>query len=478
MQPLRPLVLILGLAVAVAAQTLTSPSAVVVVGSAVTANFSSSNFTGSPDLLGVNHYNAADNAALLPKLVRNDLISGSDNNNSVVVPNTTIAAYDAALAGGCASGSVCDPTTWGWANNTTMNNLISARSAGERVIATDVWVNPPWNRYLGGDVPQDFNVYEDIVMKFVAHFTPDLLEVWNEPDLATFLTTTGSPYSSSQAAYEDIYYHTAHAIRTGSAVQGIAGNSSLPIGGPVLCCNDLNVWFTPLWNDSRFPSNHSWVNFLSYHSYGNSGPETAVGLDVHSFLAGIGASSTPIYVTEWNTGSSAPCDTLAPNDLSQPGFWGDRLISMMNAFDTGATYFVNDNQTSNSTCALLDSNNNLFAKARVLTLLSVDMALGAGAYQLVPTTATSAVTVAQGATNSAGQPVIVVDNFTGSAVTVNLTFTGLSISGSHTVSVYLVDSGSNTGASPISSGSQTISGGTYTQSVAMTANSVAGVLIN
>ena len=455
-----------------------TPAVTAVVGNPVASgDFSGALFTTTPDMFGANHFNSADALTLAPKIVRNDFESHSNSVSNPVVPVTTISAYKAALAEGCMAETVCDPGTWNFKASAVLSNLMTAHAAGVRTLGImDEWSNPSWNSWngSGNGVPKDWDVYEDIVKKFLLYFTPDMIEIWNEPDYYESLDITGSPYATPQKAYDDIYYHTAHAIRI------LAGKTDVSLGGPTVCCAnpDLASYFSPVWNDSRIP--HSWVNFLSYHNYypGN-GFETAFGMDVKSYLQGLQAN-IPIYLTEWNY--DANCAAVPGNydDPATVGFWGDRLLSAMNAHFTGALFFANEAHTAGQTygCRTMDGNNKLLPKTRVFALMQADMGLGAGDFQLVPTSVSAHVTAAQGAINSAGKAVMMAANYAASPVTIDVIFSGLKISGSHTVFVYLVDHDLNTGERPIYSGRQTISGGIYSQSVTMTANSVVGVLIN
>ena len=59
-------------------------------------------------------------------------VTAGRNDVEMVAPNTTLSAYQSALAAGCPSGSVCDPSTWNWSAE---NNILTTRANFGKVFA-------------------------------------------------------------------------------------------------------------------------------------------------------------------------------------------------------------------------------------------------------------------------------------------------------------------------------------------------------
>lgn len=153
-------------------------------------------------------------------------------------------------------------------------------------------------------VPQDWNVYMDIVSKVCiylkAYSSVKYLEIWNEPD-GGFLTIGGSPYTTKAAAYMDIYFYTVQAIK--------ASGMSVLIGGtagadPV---NSLALANAMLSN----PKISADVGFLTYHHYdGDSGTDIADAYLWEALALSHNRTALPVFVDEWNYSYLQPNNPL------------------------------------------------------------------------------------------------------------------------------------------------------------------------
>ena len=167
-------------------------------------------------------------------------------------------------------------------------------------------------RYAGNVTPpKDFAAWATLIQKLVEHWVARygyatvrewFFEVWNEPNLEAFWT-------GGQAAYFELYRHTAAAIK--------AVDAALQVGGPATAKNEWIPEFVAFCKAQNVP-----VDFISTHHYptdalGNEGDDTETQLaEGHRSLlremtqhAKREAGTLPVYYTEWNT-SSNPRDHL------------------------------------------------------------------------------------------------------------------------------------------------------------------------
>lgn len=430
----------------------------------VTINLGSTVGTSNPDVfggsdagtLGASQISTLANVGMTN--IRVDYWISRTDVNQIVPDTITLSQYDSALASGCPSGSVCDPSTWNWhpstpwaGSNSAQLNILGLMSYGvswDSAGCNGIWCGPP-------TTSDGWTDYEDIVKKIYQHYGPvKMVEVWNEPDGSWFWQVSPSDYAT-------LYYHVAQAIRS--------VDSKVMIGGPVASSpSATDSYLDALHADSSIPS--SWINFISYHNYASSPTaETAAVRDyARNYWPNI-----PVYVTEWNESSSCSSATDLTGDASTSvGWFGSRLINLF-SLGLGADYFSTD-LTSAGCIAWNYSSQTLLPKMYVYYLMNKQLGLGSGAASL-KSTSVSGLTDAAGAINAAGDPVAVLGNY-GSAQNVSVTLTGLA-NGTYYLQTFLADYGSNHAQSSVEKTNVSVTNGQLTHTVAMTADSTAGVIL-
>lgn len=378
---------------------------------------------------------------------------------SQIVPNgggQTLAQYQSALVAGCPGGSICDPGTWNWSVLDTQTN--AAKALGMPVLGDFNGTWPPnSNNNTRFGVPLDYNVFEDIVKKEFQHNPQDFVEVWPEAELNGF---------SAQDYAQNLYFHTAHAIRS--------FNATVPIGGP----GNLGENDTARIDAIHSFNPNNYVNFITWHHYkgGDYGIDTTEIDRARTYWPNI-----PAYVTEWGwDGSCNSPQGLDPFD--SVGWQGAALISILqNGF--GSFYFTMGSiccpgfGNNGSDCGFWQDPNNtiLMNKAYVWRVFALDLGLNAGQYT-VKSTAINGLANAVGAVNSAGKPVVALANWF-TALNVTITLNNLA-NGNYNLQTFVADYSGITGASPTENMNVAVTNGTLVHKVHMTDYSSAGMILS
>jgi len=375
-----------------------------------------------------------------------------------MIPGTTLAAYISAMNAGCPGGSVCDPNTWNWASDAVHT---SERNHGMRIL--DIYAyGVPWDTNdnhstIWPGIPStsdQWRAWEDMIAKETTHYHPDMIEVWNEPDGSWFVFIDPTTYAN-------LYYHTAHAIRS--------VNSTVAIGGPVVSApGQVPQYINAMHANTNIPN--SWINFISYHGYigGSATEDTAAAAAARNIWPGI-----PVYVTEWTWDTNCG-DTIDGDDPNGVAWFGSRYISQ---FYSGqpSDYFSGalDSSTGVQHCAMLFSNGTPMPKDYAIFVMSKQLGLGAGPSSIKATTTN--LTSAAGAANSAGNPVAIMANWSGGRA-VTVTFNNVA-NKTWNLQTYLADHGSNHAQSPIENINVPVTNGTLVHTFNMTDYSIAGVIL-
>lgn len=372
-------------------------------------------------------------------------------------PNTTLSAYQGALAAGCPSGSVCDPGTWNWSARATEIPL--AHSMGVKTMGIMSYdaafdaqyaTSPP-----GRAPPSDLNAWADMVKKVYVHQSavtrPDYIEIWNEPDCCVWFT--------GMTEYHAMYKAASAAIRS--------VDPTVAIAGPVISIAN-SAWVADLF-DGTIPLND--INLITFHAYQDAYAEDG------SMLGAARAHGVGAGITEWNADSNCVASTLDNNDPVSVAFVGQRLIDQLNAGFTVSSLFALGTAPNNCTVWTDASMTTLLPKMRAFLLMSKKMGLGAGPSSLRQITGLGFASAALAAVNSAGNPVMVFANHGGSSIPVTATFSNTGLSGTVGLQTFLADFGANTAQSPIDNVNVTASGGSISHMFTMTPYSIAGVIL-
>ncbi len=483
----------------------------------VTADFSVNNGTGSPLVFGLSgsvvqdtvqtSYDSQNSGGVtiirtglhIPKLFQASRFPVANAADDA----STLAAYVAAMNAGSQPGSLADPATWDWSSWTTAGALY--RQQGLKIMVATTYC-PLWLAWYpdpgGWGVPKNWLVWQDIVTKVYKHLNGslDYAEIWNEPD--NFIDDPvgdGSPYAGDKlAAYKDLYYYTATAIRL--------ANQTIPIGGPVVGFGDSQTpgieYASTILGDSR---NHGNVNFLDYHDYSFTTNEDKTWVaNYKAEGAQYGLSNIPVFITEWNYGSTpypnynpgqpisntnpqyinGPLNGAAPNAVS---FVGRRLSDMLNGQLTGSMIYVDppsgcptSGQFAGDCFEFLDTNENLLPKSWTYRLLSKDLRLGSGTSTLASASTVTQLAATGAAKTADGNLAAWLVNDSSSPTTVDLVAKGLTGSAGK-ATVYLASDQSTAVDASAPFSTQTInvvSGQSTLTNLAIPAYSVMGVLLD
>jgi hypothetical protein len=347
-----------------------------------------------------------------------------------IVPPSTIDDYRNNV------NNIQDPNTW-WIS-TVSTGLNAYGNAGSKVLIgysyIPSWLS--WNPNNQRGVPKDWAIYEDIISKIATYMKARSfivgVEVWNEPT-GDFLDITGSPYTTRLAAYKDIYYHTAKAIRSVDA--------NIPIGGPTAgdskqWCRD---WADSLLSDSRIAAN---VNFLTYHLYdwGKSTDATDIPL-WKAVGAKHGKPNIPVYLDEWNYSYGVSGQPFSPMNNSAPeaiSYWGRRLTDFYVNHLDGSTVFTMGVLPATGGMGGINKDGTFTPKIRALYLMSKVLGLGKsdGALKQTTWTPSQNITNAGAALNVNNQKVIWMTNDTADSSSVTMVVKGLSPNIQYAASVW------------------------------------------
>ncbi|GGE01467.1 hypothetical protein GCM10010911_70440 [Paenibacillus nasutitermitis] len=377
----------------------------------VTANFSVHNGTGYANNFGgaINQLDSPADVDTLRSIGIN--FARRDAYLVQIVPNTTVADYKNNV------GNVADPSTWNWSAYDWVDTYHNKGIKTMLIMSYNI----PWLSHSNTmhGVPKDWGVYQDIIKKIYTHFKDkvDYVEIWNEPDLNSFLDRTNSGYANNLTAYKDIYYYAANAIRS--------VDSSVPIGGPATASANATNWADSLLSDSRISNN---INFLSYHYYRQNPDGEPQATAWRNVAAAHGKPDMPIFVTEWNYDASYTKIPMNNESVDAIPYLAQRLSDFINARVNGNGYFAfNKGTPGTDDFFSLYSDGSLTPKMTVYRLMSKQLGLGDGDFALkgLSWMNGSAAVLGGAAINSSGNPVAWIVNTSGNGDNTNVSFSGL-----------------------------------------------------
>ena len=320
-----------------------------------------------------------------------------------------------------------------WQSN-HLDALLDAKKSNCKVMMI-VCYTPPFLAYNGNwnGVPKDWDIYEEIVRIAVEKYKNyiDFYEIWNEYSYE-YLDITGSPYANDQEAYQDIYIHSAKAIRE------IVPDAI--IGGPATAMGGNTDELESLLDNPAFSPESNLLNFVSFHEYTN-GDITKDVEKYRKILDSKGYRDIPIYINEW--GSSMRGEFYA--NRYGISFIGRTLISFMKK-NVGAAYYnanyINGAVTDDfGICDYNPIERKVYVKPIVnaFKIAGVRLGLSKGGYELMETEAGDT-TDSLGIINSIGQKVVYMVNDTSVDVTVPVVLKNIDYNGEPVCKAYTASS--------------------------------------
>lgn len=317
-----------------------------------------------------------------------------------------------------------NPSKW---NTKTINSrndtFFNAKKRSMKVIGILIY-SPSWLSYSGTQygVPKDWIIFEDLVKKIykIHRNYLDYIEIWNEPDLKSFLDLTNSNMTKEDA-YLHIFYYASHAIR--EVDTEINDGKTIPIGAPAIS-NTINASFLEtILNNPSYSQN---IDFISYHNYVNSEPSWNNYLNI---LNKYNKSQLPIFLTEWNfQGTPIENQLYRSSDLAI-SYTGNKLIDFLKGGLMDANYYLMADINrpkypyDNPSFAFYTWNGNetvLLPQAKTWMLLSKTLGLGKDMSKIYETI-NSADIDSVGFINSSGQKGLAIVNDSDGTKVINVT---------------------------------------------------------
>lgn len=278
--------------------------------------------------------------------------------------------------------------TWDKIKINGTNSLFQdAQKRGMKVMAILSYA-PGWLTYSGKQtgVPKDWEVYEDIVKKSYRLHRPylDMIEIWNEPDIQSFLDPAGSGLSGAEA-YALIFEHAVKAIKSVDAESN--DGRKIPILTPAAALPNETEMIEYLLSKPTA----GYIDGVSVHSYKKNEPSWDKYLTV---MKKYGREKLPIYVTEWNkTGEYIKNNDYVSGEIAIP-YTGKKLVQFLKYGIAGANYFsttyfdpISPTKYTNSFgfYRRVSSKSELLPQGKTWQLLSKSLALGDGTSRIYAT---------------------------------------------------------------------------------------------
>jgi hypothetical protein len=403
---------------------------------------------------------------------------------------TTVETYNLDLHRRGGPIGAANPKNWNWdptfdSEIPTTKDLARWKKAGVPLLLIINSV-PSWLGYdpsmgvgwYGGDssVPKDWGIWTDLNKKAFAHYESkaDWFESINEPDGEGWsLSLANSPYTSTLEAYKDIY---AYAAKGWQQVKGYRNNH---FGGPTTASS--NPYFlTGLLGDSR---TRDAVNFATWHSYLGYTELDAHVPDWRAAATAAGKPDLPLFVDEWNYSAAADQEPLNNGSPDAISYVGLRLTSFIKAGAGGSFIFnTSDDQSAfdaqwRNQWTYINNDGRLQPKAATFRLLSKDLDLGAGTFDVNATTTDgTGVTQSAAATTADGRRVVWAVNDGTAATTTDVKLTRLGSTGQVRLTHYLAAAG-NDATAPYATDVVPVRGGDASVSITIPPKSVYGIAI-
>lgn len=316
--------------------------------------------------------------------------------------------------------------------NETHQIFTNARVRGMKTMAATAYM-PLWLSLNGRNngLATNWDIYEDLVAKVYKYHRPylDYFEISNEPDLKSFLDPTGTSLTR-QEAYLELFLHTARAIK--KVDKEANDNKKMLIGGGITSEPNQPSYLEALLQNEEAKS---YLNFVSYHTYGYTEPTSKRTKEV---LIRYDKQDLPIFITEWNQSSNTTEESPYHRGNLAITYTAEKLFDFLTEGYGGANYFTmseSDDNRPNTVFSVFGiykmKNNRLtpFDQTKTWMVLSKMSRLGRGKSAIYRTsydTSTNIKTLAF--KNVDGKYGFAINNPTTKAVTVNVSLKNVDLS--------------------------------------------------
>jgi hypothetical protein len=403
---------------------------------------------------------------------------------------TTVETYNLDLHRRGGPIGAANPKNWNWdpifdSEIPTTKDLARWKKAGVPLLliinSVPSWLGHDPSMGVGwygsdSSVPKDWDIWTDINKKAFAHYKDkaDYFESINEPDGEGWsLSLKNSSYSSTLEAYKDIYYYAAKGWRQ------VKGYETKQFGGPTTASSDP-YFLTALLGD---PRTRDEVDFATRHSYLGYTELDAHVPDWRAAADAAGKPDLPLFVDEWNYSAAANSDPMNNESPDAISYVGLRLKHFINAGADGSFIFnTNDDQSAfdaewRNHWTYINNDGQLQPKAATIRLLSKQLDLGEGDFDVNATTAAGdGVTLSAAATNADGERVVWAVNDGTTPTTTDVKLTNLGISGQARLTHYLAAADDDATA-PFATEVVPVSRGKASVSITLPPKSVHGIKV-
>ncbi len=383
-----------------------------------------------------------------------------------IVPQTTIANYLNNV------NDVQNPSTWNWnpgVNTETMpeTDVAPFQNAGIKVFSILSGI-PSWLGYNGmNSMPRNWSIYEDLIKKLFQHYHDRIgyFEIFNEPEIE--LNLTGSGYTDVYTAYRDIYYHSLQAINPVNTYDRM-------LGGPANLANP--AYLHSMLSDPGIKDD---IDFASWHRYNDTATYDC-GIGEWKYEAAEhGKPDLPLFVTEYNIYA----DIIGMDNPDAISWVAGRITTLMKNGATGAFLYGTDDRASGLNAQvrhdwkIINQDGTFTPRVWPIRLLSKQLGLGSGDNKMKQTSY-NGVTIATGAVNSEGFPVVWVVNDTAASVATDITLNNIGLTGQVTLSHYVASNGISDASSVYNVENKNVIGSSVSTTITVPAKSVYGIVVS
>lgn len=331
--------------------------------------------------------------------------------------------------------------------------------------------------YFG--VPQDWDVYEDIIQKVYLRYKDDIdwVEILNEPDANWFINLEGSNTTRIDFV-KNSYYHIANAIREVDKDVIMGGLSTF---------EPVTEEITAVMDDPRITPDM--LQYGAYHKYSPEAGKTDLTEYKELFAAKGFGEDANIMITEYNTSAgryeergfnSASWLGLQLTGFIKQGYYAADFYAAFPSYQPiyGETDFSEGSVSNFGMYKWNDETNTgeFLPLGYTFKVLSKSLGLGKGEFQVKAAT-TEGLDDAFGAVNSDGQQVAFVVNESDEVKNIEVVLDNADLGNAQVSATAYVVSGWTDGSTPIPAYTK-VDGDKVKVSISLPSHAVAGIVLN